>query len=215
MDLYWHIDETGKIARELGFGWCACLCLVHGNADVDLKHWGDEHAHGMTKAKDDGTPTESAADAEKAWQKWVDDNLRDAKKEIEAGRCCNALYKLGRAIHSIQDREAHQGMTNAEHSVLEWEGDSPDDDAAGKRRAKKRTKELLEAFLASLTGAQRTALKRCKCSDALTVAGDPYDFDPIGFKTIGILLLIGRKRPKHVQFPPSKKPVMPAEEEPF
>jgi hypothetical protein len=202
MDLYYHIDTTYEIARRLGFGHCAALFMAEGNMDVDLRHWDDEHMHGMTADPKTGKPTSDPRVAEEEWRKWIDENKAKGKSQIESGDCRAALYYLGMALHSIQDREAHKGMMNPEHSVLELRGRSPDNDKAAKKAAEKETQKFLEEFLAGLPAALRQALKRCRCGKKLTVDRPPLNMDgPVEFKLEGAEYILRHRKPKIVRWP--------------
>jgi len=212
MNLYWHFDETFYISRRLHFGLCASYTLALGNIDVDLRHWDEEHQHGMTKANEStGKAEETPEEAEKAWQKIIDDRRREAKKALSDGECCRALFLLGQALHSTQDREAHHGMTNPEHAVLELRGKSPDDNRAGHRKAKLRTREFLRDFLANLSREDREKLKNCPCDCIDGLPHGKYNIDLGGFKRIGLRFLLNKRKYDKIRWPESTPPKMAQE----
>lgn len=168
MKLDWHIKTTMRIAIDLGLGPCAAACLAAGDAAVDLLHFDDPIPHGMTPADDDtGEPTVSPDDAEQQWEDWITSHIQDCFDALDDGDCCAALYALGMALHSIQDVEAHQGMTNAEHAKR-WvcgkdpDGD-PDNDPAAQARGEEATREFIQAFLDALSADDLEVLEECDC----------------------------------------------------
>jgi hypothetical protein len=202
MDLYYHIDSTYEIARKLGFGGCAALFLAEGNMDTDLRHWDDEPMHGMTSDPTTGKKSSDPKVAEKEWKDWIESNKDKAKDALKKKDCRAALYHLGLALHSVQDREAHKGMMNPEHAVLELKRKSPDNDSEAKKSAQKKSAELLKEFLDSLGAADRALLKKCGCEEKLTVRRPKLNMDgPVSFKLEGIKYILSHRKPKKVRWP--------------
>jgi hypothetical protein len=199
------VDATVETARDLGFDWCASLYLAEGNLDVDLRYWGEENKpkHGMTPSDPKtGKPTMTAVESEAAWREWIETAGGRARDRLAQGDCRSALYYLGQALHAVQDREAHQGMTNPEHSVLELKRKSPDEDKDARDRGRRQTRKFLEAFLAELTGAEQSVLKACKCGKRLRVRRPRLNFvGPVEFKLQGVEFILNRRDPPTVRWP--------------
>jgi hypothetical protein len=163
MKLDWHVRATLDVATELGLGYCAASCLALGNIAVDLLYHADPARHGMTRADPDtGAATGDPERSRQVWQEWIDGGVRRSREVLSTDGCCDALYVLGQALHSLQDVDAHKGMTELEHAHRLVCGDNPDNDAAAKERATIATRDFLRSYLDSLSPDELRGIRDCE-----------------------------------------------------
>jgi hypothetical protein len=174
------------IALQLGYGRGAATSIAIGNISVDLRHWNRYCAHGMTSMDPHtGEPTLGLPDAQEDWRRWIELNVNRARQELEPGADCHiGHYYLGMALHAIQDREAHAGMTNAEHAKRYLNRTDPDLDGAALARGRLVTHKFLAGFAAAGPG----GIRNCKCgaANAYSMLIHPpdrarMDMDALGF----------------------------------
>lgn len=204
MDASWHIDETMRIGQSLGFDFCAALCLVLGNVEVDLKYWAESPMHAMTPANAiTGKAEETPQHAEGAWRQFIDDCRENARAALAHGQDCEALYCLGQALHATQDREVHRGMTAPEHAVLGLTFRSPDRNIEGQERGKRRSLEFLEDFMGSIPAEDAERLKYCSYDGiaALRTWERKFSIDLVGYTALGLRFWLSRREYEVVRWP--------------
>ncbi len=114
-----HADLASASCRAAGLGKSMCTRIATEDYDVDSREWEDLRAHAQI---DDGQTACEAADAtaDRMWT--LGTELRSALARAAASpsdtttAAVDAL--IGRALHTIQDNCAHDGMPNPQHAWL-------------------------------------------------------------------------------------------------
>lgn len=112
-----HESVTWGACRDAGLPYDFCRRAAVEAASVDGREWADLAAHAQAE---EGLPLCVGADLTLARMETLGGELRAALAGLQADRwgddAEDAAVAFGRALHTIQDNCAHQGMTNPEHS---------------------------------------------------------------------------------------------------
>ncbi len=181
-----HADIASASCRAAGLGKSMCTRIATEDYDVDSREWDDLRAHAQI---DDGQTACEAADAaaDRMWS--LGTELRTALARAAASpsnTTAGAVDALiGRALHTIQDNCAHDGMPNPQHAWLSL-GDfcngtdtSPDvqDDAIA--CAKVETDALMKIVARSVSDARLgAALDSSSCPPAQNTSGNHNNGGP-------------------------------------
>jgi hypothetical protein len=161
-----HRTTTYRLCVEAGLPDSFCDRVGLEAANVDGSEWDDAAAHGQMVV---GWSTCQSADAVVARLVRLHDSFRTTIDTLAAtppGRwykygdlSATIARELGRALHTLQDNRAHQGMPNPEHAWFSL-GDqcggplrSPDSDAAALEEARRVTRNVLGQMAAVVRSA--------------------------------------------------------------
>lgn len=142
--LFGHAGDAGhyevsqramlEAQRQLGITWAASLVDLIANAagDPDFYDWATPAAHAQTFSSDEtGKVGESQDVARKNFQEWMASYARKAIASCKANEASDAAYYFGYMLHAVQDLAFHEGITNAEHSFLDYNDEAPVDSSNG------------------------------------------------------------------------------------
>jgi hypothetical protein len=154
-----HAAISGDLCRAAGINSDFCTRLAAEAFDVDYLEWNNLSAHAMPMLG------QSQCDAAAATQA----RLRGLGAQIHGLLAKTTLYPadkdqlanaLGRALHTIQDNCAHEGMNNPQHSWYSnrgWclsNGEDPDENPAAIECARNETWTVLLAFVQAVQTAR-------------------------------------------------------------
>ena len=201
----WHYRTSRRIACEVGYGDCPARWIAVGNAAVDLRHWRRDCAHGMTRMHErTARPAVETEVAQAQWRSWIEHNERIARDWLTHLPDKHVgLYFLGVSLHAVQDRQAHLGMTLAEHAQRYLKRDDPDVVQDALVRGEAVTRTFLRAFMATNSAWQRRPCCRSPASAYRAFLqppdGQPLDADVAGYLWQGMRWL--RSEPPIVRWP--------------
>ena len=140
-----HYEITGRAIDQLkaSGGWRitpqAREALQDASRDPDFYDWGDPRAHAQSRNHaDTGEIDESdISEAPRNFERWVADHVGHAVALCRDKKFPEAIYLLGYGAHAVQDLAFHEGITNAEHSYLDFVEQEHTDDESGVRYAQK------------------------------------------------------------------------------
>ena len=141
-----HLAITHETCVERNLPPGVCVRIANAAVGVDGDEWEDLAAHAQRQ------PWQPACEAADAAAQRVYDLAANGRQSHNAGAIADAAEALGRALHTVQDECAHQGMTNPQHadaSLRAHCGDDHEDiDEAPEALAcaRQRTKAVLSAF---------------------------------------------------------------------
>jgi hypothetical protein len=147
-----HRQLAEAACIDVGLPTPFCRRMGKEAFETDYKEWEDLTAHAQRHL---GQARCEAADGAVTR---VDQLSRAVVAYANAGDHDNAAIALGRALHTMQDECAHQGMTNEEHSFYSLtqacghDDVSPDTKPEAIACADRRTREALAAVATALAG---------------------------------------------------------------
>jgi hypothetical protein len=143
-----HYEVTQEASEKFGFSSAAVAILRDAAQDPDFYEFTLPSAHAQSPDAVAFMPPGPARDEAiqkgiDVYKRWV---LDQAKKLLRADSRKNtrlSLYWLGYALHGIQDLGPHGGMPNPEHSALDSQSQSPDEDSNSTQLSRYFTHEFL------------------------------------------------------------------------
>jgi hypothetical protein len=153
-----HQRTTSYLCLDAGLSQAFCARLAAEAFNVDRIEWNNLEAHAMNSG------SQTLCDAAASTQA----RLRRRGGEIHALLAQHTLQpadmdalasSLGRALHTIQDNCAHEGMTNPQHSWYSnrgWclsDGEDPDEQASAIQCARDETWTVMLAFVQAVKNA--------------------------------------------------------------
>ncbi len=137
-----HTWLTEEAAKKFHYSEKTQALLVAKNLYVDrASNQLNNKEHGMSDA------FTSNAKAREEIQKTIDGRLDNAVKQASSGELKNAISELGQGLHTVQDYEAHGGVTLLGHG-----GEAKNDNSPEKvRDALSDTERFLQRFEQKLT----------------------------------------------------------------
>lgn len=100
------------------FSAAAVEVMKDASVDIDSYCWTHMPTHAQSSVGDSGIIT-TTPEAQQAWAQFVMHYVRLVGQQCKgsgADDTRNALYRLGFAMHALEDLAAHQGRTNEEHA---------------------------------------------------------------------------------------------------
>lgn len=118
-----HFEITSAALRAPAIAASASSIAVMAAAsrDPDFFEWTVPAAHAQTPNDSEGRlDALHARGAQSAFLEWIRQASRRVGRLCDEGNARGAAYAMGYALHAIQDLAFHEGITNAEHSFLDY-----------------------------------------------------------------------------------------------
>lgn len=118
-----HFEITAVALKSPSFGASreSTAVMAAASRDADFFEWTVPAAHAQTPNTADGKiDVGRAQGAQGAFFEWMREGGRRVARLCREGDARSAAYALGYTLHAVQDLAFHEGITNAEHSFLDY-----------------------------------------------------------------------------------------------
>ncbi|MDR4460999.1 MAG: hypothetical protein MRJ67_10875 [Nitrospirales bacterium] len=146
-----HYDVTLMVLTEKGFPWSftdeAAEFVADASRDPDIFQWTKPQAHAQTGLVNRELRPLNEKNQKLKYYSFERKLIQEINAACENKDYPLALYKLGWALHGIQDLASHKGMTNAEHAWLGRHDRDPDEIESNIELAKTLTRYFLSGVI--------------------------------------------------------------------